>query len=68
LVKGIRINTGINGYYIILAEPRQYTLTVSAFGFCQATTTVVLAANQTTTLDLTLQPCPLFYLPLLIKP
>ena len=68
LIKGARIESDINGYYDILAEPRQYTLTVSAFGFCQATTTVTLAANQTTTLDLALQPCPLFFLPLVVKP
>jgi sugar lactone lactonase YvrE len=68
LIKGIQGITDINGFYNFVAEPRQYTLTATAYGYCMASATVTVAADQTTTFDLVMQPCPPFFLPLVIKP
>jgi sugar lactone lactonase YvrE len=68
LIKGLRINADVSGNYIIPAEGRQYTLTVSAIGFCPNSQSVSLSAGRTKTINVALQPCPTLFLPLVRTP
>jgi sugar lactone lactonase YvrE len=64
LVKGAYVTANQDGYYSIQAEARQYIMTVSAAGFCPITRPVTLSAGETSTVNLSLQPCPTVFLPL----
>jgi sugar lactone lactonase YvrE len=68
LIKEAHVNADTNGYFNIQGEPRQYTLTVSAIGFCPKIQTITVSAGATKTVDLSLQPCPANFLPVVMKP
>lgn len=68
LIKGMRVTADRDGYYRIQAEARQYTLTVSALGFCLTNRTITLSPNETKPVDVSLQPCPSLFLPLVMAP
>jgi hypothetical protein len=68
LIKGTGATADGDGYYNIQAEARQYTLTVSALGFCPANRTVTLSPNETKPVNVSLQPCHSLFLPLVMAP
>jgi len=68
LIKGTGVTADGDGYYNIQAEAGQYTLTVSALGFCPTNRTVTLSANETKTVNVSLQPCHSLFLPLVMAP
>jgi len=51
-------HTAENGYYRIFASPDNYTLAVSAFGYCDNTAAASVVENQWTTLNIALAPLP----------
>lgn len=68
LIKGARINADGSGNYIFPAEARQYTLAVSAIGFCPSSKPVTVSAGSMTTINVALQPCSTLFLPLVMAP
>jgi len=56
LQDGPRVQTDENGTFSVPAAPGERQLTVSGFGFKETTTTVTVEENQTTTVDIAVEP------------